>query len=37
MLSNYIAETQLLESIVASYHQVLRGRGRDNAITTEEE
>jgi hypothetical protein len=36
-LSNHIAKTQLPEGVVASYHQELRGRGRDNAITREEE
>jgi hypothetical protein len=37
MLSNHIAETQLHEGVVASYHQALGGDGRDNAITHEAE
>jgi hypothetical protein len=36
-LLNYIAETQLPEGVVASYRRAQRERGRDNAITPEEE
>jgi hypothetical protein len=35
-LSNHIARTRLPEGVVAGYHRVLGGRGRDNAITPEE-
>jgi hypothetical protein len=37
MISNHIARTQLPEGVVESYHQALRGCGRDNTITPEVE
>ena len=36
-LSNKIEETHLPEGIVVSYRQALRGHGRDNTITPDEE
>jgi hypothetical protein len=36
-LSNHIAETQVPEGVVVSYHRALGGRGRTNTITLEVE
>jgi hypothetical protein len=36
-LSNHIARTRNPQGVMASYHRVSGGCGRDNAITPEEE
>jgi hypothetical protein len=36
-LSNHIAGTRLHEGVVVSYHPGAEERGRDNAVTPEEE